>query len=363
MDLSRRGFLLSPVAAAAGCAATRLVRPPPRWEGPATVGIALVAPAEPSPLTAFRQAAVAVGAALSLGPRKGERRVVLVKPAVNSNDPYPATASPESVAAAVALCREYDPEAQIVVADSSGALSRGDAFECMKRNGILDAAQRAGAGAPGFDVRPFERDGWVGVRPATAHHWKRGFAVPRLWDRVTDIVLVSRVSSHVLAGHTIAIKNFVGCVAPIDRWAFHWAAGFAPKMDEMIAELCLPFADRLRLVLVDARLAQADFGPYFGRVVTPGVVYATRDVVSADVFGLALLRLASRQAPPHRRSDRLSVRGPWATGQVRHAVELGLGPRSPGALKLAGVEAFDLRYREALWEALTDRRARLPTRF
>jgi uncharacterized protein (DUF362 family) len=281
--------------------------------------------------------------------------VVLVKPAVNSNDLYPANASPESVAAAVTLVRAYDPDARVIVADSSGALSSGDALTNMRKNGILEAARRAGAGSPGFEVCAFERDGWVGVRVPGADHWRRGFGIARILDRVTDIVLVSRVSAHLWAGHTIAIKNFVGCVETADRFKFHWAAGFAPKMEEMIAELCLPFADRLRLVLVDARLAQADFGPYFGRIVRPGVVYATQDLVSADVFGLALLRVASRRAPAHRRSDRLLGRGPWATAQVRHGIALGLGPGNPRNLRVAGAEGLPPEDRWALEAALGDR--------
>jgi uncharacterized protein (DUF362 family) len=316
-------------------------------------------PPEPLPqerlLAAFRDAARAAGAEKRLAPRRGERRVILVKPAVNSNDRYPANASPGSVAAAVSLCRELDSDAEIVVADSSGAVSSGDAYANMEKTGILAAARRAGHGARAFDVRTFERDGWVSVRIPGADHWRRGFGIPRLLDRVTDVVLVSRVSAHLFAGHTIAIKNFVGCIQPSDRFKFHFAAGFAPKMEEMIAELCMPFVDRLRLVLVDARLAQADFGPYFGKVVHPGIVYATADVVSADVFGLALLRLASREASPLRRSERLAGRGPWATGQVRHAVEIGLGARGPEALAVAGAERLPEPTRAALFAALHDR--------
>jgi uncharacterized protein (DUF362 family) len=324
------------------------------------VGIAPVDPDRPSPLAAFREAAARAGAPGVLGPRRGERRIVLVKPAVNSNDAYPANASPESVAAAVSLVREVDPDARIVVADSSGAISSGDAYRNMGLNGILEAARRAGAGSPDFDVCAFERDGWVGVRVPGADHWRRGFGIPRLLGRVTDIVLVCRVSAHMLAGHSIAVKNFVGCVEPFDRFKFHWAASFAPKMEEMIAELCLPFADRLRLVLVDARLAQADFGPYFGKVVRPGVVYATRDVVSADVFGLALLRVASRQAPALRRSERLAARGPWATAQVRHAAAIGLGPARGRLLRIAGLEALPPAQGTALGRLVLDRSVAQP---
>ncbi len=376
--MQRREFMRLSGAAMAGLSvgACLPVRSRPAWPARAEGQGLLAVEGVPGPpfseaqiRAALTRAIDAVGglAFLAQARRGGPRRTVLVKPALNSSQPFPATTSPLSIAHVVRLIKERDPDARVIVGDRSGIFWPTGTLHNFEATGIARAvaeerrafAARVGGrfAEKGADIELVDLgdEGWVGVHPAGADHWRFGFGVPRLLDRVTDIVLLPRCSAHVLTGHTMALKLQVGLCRPADRMAFHYLAMFAPEMGALMTELNLAIADRIRLIVMDATYAQGALGPDFGPSFPAGLVLASRDLVTADVAGLAAMRLGYRlrDVGAHARAARIAGVGPWRGSFVREAVERGLGVTAPEQIQLvhhAGVDA------SALGALLVDRR-------
>jgi uncharacterized protein (DUF362 family) len=68
-------------------------------------------------------------------------------------------------------------------------------------------------------------------------------------------------------------------------------------------------------------------GPWEGRAVEANLLLASGDRVACDVVGLAVIK-------SYGRWERLLSISPWEMGQVKKAVELGLGAGSPKEMEL-----------------------------
>ncbi len=248
---------------------------------------------------------------------------VLVKPNVNSNDPYPGTTNPEVVRAVVELVKEYGP-GRIIVADRSNPAY--DTLLAMKKVGIYQAAIEAGA-----EVTPLEGYGWVGVDPPGAENWPGGFEFSRLPQEVDYIITLPVTKTHSIAGYTMALKNTVGLIHPRSRNLLHSKGG--RQFGAMLAEINL--ARPADFVVMDGTRAFISGGPSHGQLREPNIVLATSDLVAVDVVGLALLKYLG--APS------LLAGNSWEEHQVARAVELGLGVSDASQIKLVseGVAEVD----------------------
>ncbi len=109
-------------------------------------------------MSAIRQAAEAVTDFSWLS--RGDS--VLIKPVVNSGNPYPATTGPESLKAVISLLKDKGA-GRIVVSDMSGVENvklspdklKGSTRELMKSSGLAMAAETAGA-----EIYLPEEEGW-----------------------------------------------------------------------------------------------------------------------------------------------------------------------------------------------------------
>jgi uncharacterized protein (DUF362 family) len=130
----------------------------------ATVAIVKVSSAD----TAVERAINLAGGLTGLQPEMS----VLIKPNVNSNDPFPATSNPETVAALVRYIKQrYNPR-RLIVGDASN-WNYLPTIESMTTAGLYQAALRVGA-----EVIGFEHDEWIRVSPEDATHWN-SFSVPK----------------------------------------------------------------------------------------------------------------------------------------------------------------------------------------
>lgn len=112
-----------------------------------------------------------------------------------------------------------------------------------------------------------------------------------------------------------AIKLAMGFVKPFfDQVTFH-----ARHLREKLAELALVI--RPDLIIMDARKVFIAGGPARGELRAPGLILASGNQVAIDVEGVKIL-----QSYP---GNSLEGKSPWDLVQIRHAVELGLGPASP----------------------------------
>lgn len=230
---------------------------------------------------------------------------VFVKIASNSNLPPPSVTSPAVLAGVVSLLKEAGA-GTVYVGDMSGAFfvrhlateTIGSTRENMRQNGLLAAAQNAGAMIHCFEEVPFEQAYVAGI-PSGAHHWSDELHVAEILDRVDHIVNLPRLGKHVLAGVTLGMKNAVGWISDHSRMVLHRdAATFQEKIAEINAIPQLAQKTRLTLTLVDQALTT--YGPDAGYhlVLEQPLVVAAQDVVSHDQIALLTL-LWARQQTPH----------------------------------------------------------------
>lgn len=243
--------------------------------------------------------------------KEGQR--VLLKPAVDSGNPFPATTSPEVISELVKMLKERGAT-RIIVADKSGPFRRTDL--CMRRNGILKAAQEAGA-----EVHFLEQEDFVRVRPSSSVHWPTGFLIPRLFFEVDHIINLPTVRTHFLMEHTMALKNMMGILPRVNRIAIHLSL----HSQEKIAEVST--AVRPSLIVLDGWKVFTSGGPDHGHVEDGRLVIAGRDPVACDAVGLALLKSLGT-------TEDIEKASVWQRPQVKWAGEIGLGVSRPEQIQL-----------------------------
>ena len=245
---------------------------------------------------------------------KGE--TVLIKPANNSGSAYPATTNPVGLNMMVKLLKEKGA-GRVIVSDMAGIEhvkltpdnACGSTRMLMARNGILQAAQTAGA-----EIYLPEEHGWDAFfedGPATGSHWKNGIMVPKILKEVDHIVLMPRVSRHPLAGVSLGLKAAVGYIRFDSRLEYHRDA---KTYYEKHAEInSVPgIENKLRLVLTTATKVQTTFGPDNGFVVEPdtGLIIASDSIVAHDMVAMAWL-LENRDSTPEQ--EKKGFRDPYDT--------------------------------------------------
>jgi uncharacterized protein (DUF362 family) len=258
---------------------------------------------------------------------------VLIKPVNNSGEKYPATTHPESIAVMVKLLKEKGA-GRVIVSDMAGVqyvkLSmdgiRGSTRKLMKNNGIFQAASSAGA-----EMYFPEESGWNAFfedGPQKGTCWKNGIMVPKILNEVDHIVLMPRVSRHVLAGCTLGFKSAVGYMRPDSRLEYHHDA--STLFEKHVGINTVPaIKSRLRLILTTATKLFVTFGPDNGKVHVPetGLIIASTDIAAHDMVSLAWLEIARDKDPagwpvlvtdPHENAD-------WTVDIMNRAVVYVLG--------------------------------------
>jgi uncharacterized protein (DUF362 family) len=236
---------------------------------------------------------------------------VLIKPACNSGNAYPATTDPAALRAMIRLLAERGA-GRVIVADMSGVQflrfspdhRSGSTRELMRRNGMLASIEAAGAEMVGFEEAGW--DGFLEERPRAAASWKQPIRMPRLLAEADHVVLMPRCSRHLLAGSTLGLKAAVGWWRHDSRLEYHHdAATFSQKTAE--SNTVPSLLAKQRLVLTSATKVLATFGPDDGHVVEPetGLVVASASVLAHDMISLAWLLETRAGVPPGQKDSLL----------------------------------------------------------
>ncbi len=226
---------------------------------------------------------------------------VLIKPNVNSDDPAPGTTHPKALAEVIRLAKAKG--AYVIVGDRSNP--RWQTIPAMKKTGMYQAAEQAGAD----EIIGFEDEEWVRVKPEQAKNWPKGFRIPQRLAQVDHIISLPVLHTHQITSHSLALKNLVGLIHPNDRMVFH----ASPKTEEMIAEISL--AIRPSLTVIEGTKAFIDGGPSRGTLATPKVYLASKDILTADVIGVELLK---------KHNAKLFWETPWDSPQIKHGAKLNI---------------------------------------
>ncbi len=286
---------------------------------------------------------------------------VLIKPACNSPNVYPATTDPVALRAMIGLLREQGA-GRVIVADMSGVqfvrfgkdhLS-GSTRELMATNGMARAVEDAGA-----EVHAFEEAGWDGFfaeEPTARGSWAGPLWLPNVLREVDHVVSMPRTSRHLLAGSTLALKSAVGWWRHDSRLEYHRdAADLHAKTAD--ANTVPSVQSRQRLVLSSATKVLSTFGPDTGTVSEPetGLVFASSEPLSHDMLSLAWLVEARRKLPASQRSGMIDDpnTSEFAANAANRLVTYWLGGFSEST-RMQRLPRYDLA---SIWDDRTLRRA------
>lgn len=229
---------------------------------------------------------------------------VFVKVASNSNYGPPSVTSPAVLTGVIHLLQESGA-GTIYVGDMSGALfvrhladqTKGSTRDNMRQNGLLAAAEDAGAIIHCFEEVPFEQAYVPGILSGE-HHWGDDLYVAAILDEVDHIINLPRLGKHVLAGASLGLKNAVGWISDHSRMALHRDGdSFHERIAEINAIPQLANKQRLTLTLVDRALTT--YGPDDGYALTldQPLIIVSDDVVSHDQVALLTLLWGRQQTP------------------------------------------------------------------
>lgn len=240
-------------------------------------------------------------------------KTVLVKPNVVSSRRNPTTTNPELVRAVVSLL--YEEGASTVYVGDMSALRTLPTSRNMKKTGIGKAAAEAGA-----RVLFLEDYDYTTVTLSKARYIKE-VAVSDWIFKVDRIINLPVVKTHRSARYSICMKNLIGTTHAGQRPYLvdvkHW--------EEIVAEINLAY--RPDLNIVDGTTIMVEGGPWSGEARRTNCVIASGDRIAADIVGLGLIKAFGL-------SKHVAGRNVWDMGQIRRAVEAGIGARNAGEMEL-----------------------------
>ncbi|HUW90934.1 MAG TPA: DUF362 domain-containing protein [Candidatus Nanopelagicaceae bacterium] len=249
---------------------------------------------------------------LGLNPAKGKD--VIFKPNFNTADPPPASSSMETIKQLIIKLKEMGAKS-ITIAERSGPAKTSDVFE---KKGLNALAKDLGFHIVDLTAVP---NGDYVLKNPEGNHWKEGFLFAKIYDNAECIIETCCLKTHMYGGHfTISLKNAVGLVNKKNMAELH----SSKHQREMIAEInCVYKPD---LIVMDGVTTFVDRGPMEGTLVEANVFVAGTDKIAIDAVGVAILRIL-RTTPE-------VTNGPiFEQDQIKRAVELGLGVRSPSNIE------------------------------
>ena len=249
---------------------------------------------------------------LGLNPAKDKD--VIFKPNFNTADPPPASSSMETIKQLIIKLKEMGAKS-ITIAERSGPAKTSDVFE---KKGLNALAKDLGFHIVDLTAVP---NGDYVLKNPEGNHWKEGFLFAKIYDNAECIIETCCLKTHMYGGHfTISLKNAVGLVNKKNMAELH----SSKHQREMIAEInCVYKPD---LIVMDGVTTFVDRGPMEGTLVEANVFVAGTDKIAIDAVGVAILRIL-RTTPE-------VTNGPiFEQDQIKRAVELGLGVRSPSNIE------------------------------
>jgi len=239
---------------------------------------------------------------------KGDR--VLVKLALNSGNPYPATSDPWALDCLLRVLKEHGAT-KVYVGDQSGVRNvywtpmgqvRGTSRAFAVSSGLMPVIERNGATAVFFEERGYPAY-FEGV-PAGEHHWKQPMQITSLVKEVDHIIYLPRVSSHGLADISSGMKIGVGFLREDSRKLFHQGGENFYAMYSEISEVP-EIKSRLRLTVSSGRSVMTLIGPDAGHIVEPesAPIFASESLLANELFAYAFLQFTRETMTPKDVSD------------------------------------------------------------
>lgn len=239
---------------------------------------------------------------------KGDR--ILVKLALNSGNPYPATSDPWALECLLKVLKEHGAT-RIYVGDQSGVRNvywtsqgqvRGTSRAFAQATGLLAVIERNGATPVFFEERGYPA--YIETVPADEHHWKRPMQITSFVNEVDHIIYLPRLGSHGLADISSGMKIGVGFLREDSRKLFHQGGENFYAMYSEISEVP-EIKSRLRLVTSSGRSVMTLIGPDAGHIVEPesAPIFASENLLAHELFAYAFLQYTRETMTPKDVSD------------------------------------------------------------
>lgn len=204
---------------------------------------------------------------------KGDR--VLIKPNINTADPFPASSDPVFIRAITELILNNGPS-EIIIGDSSTFYQNTkNNFEKLNLFELEKIDSR-------IKVVSFDDGKWI-KRKIVGGSFLKSISMPEILNKVDKIILLPCLKTHFIAKFTGALKLGVGFMKAKERMAFH-----AAHTEEKIAELNLAF--KPDLIIVDGRKCFISGGPSKGEIREPNVIIASVSRVSIDLEAVKIIQ-------------------------------------------------------------------------
>jgi|WetSurMetagenome_2_1015567.scaffolds.fasta_scaffold33977_2 uncharacterized protein (DUF362 family) len=289
-------------------------------------------------------------------------QTVLLKPALNSGNPYPATTHP----AVIKVFKEEieKKSGKVIVGDQSGigwvlqgkrGVVRGSSIDCFIKSGMSES----GAILTAFEDGDWEND-FVHFASRETKSWPNGFWITSWIEKVDHIISLPRVATHGQAGVSLGFKNMVGILREDSRVEFHSHGPFSPVINkgvkelgiktkyekgggffEMITEISAAVREKLRLTVFVGTKTLETLGPDIGSQVEPetGLIIASDDQLAAEVMAIAFLKNQFKNVPILEKMGQkilvkmngkikdLTIDKVWDNAFVKHALDLGWGSK------------------------------------
>ncbi len=252
---------------------------------------------------------------------------VIIKPAANSGNDYPATTNPAGLNAMIKLLKEkgagrvifMDFASIMAVTMTKNGVKKGSSRALYDKCGLNRAAEEGGA-----ELYFPEEEGWDAFfeeSPESRGRWKKPIMMPSILNQADHVVLMPRCSRHMMSGNTLGLKAAVGWWRPDTRNVFHRDA---LHIRELIADgnTVPSLLEKQRLVLTTATKMLTTKGPDEGYVHEPdtGLIIASESVVAHDMVSLAWL-LEGCKATPKKQRGRKYLDSIWECKTLNRAYE------------------------------------------
>lgn len=249
--------------------------------------------------------------------------IVLLKPALNSPDPYPSTTHPLSIKVVHDVLKQRG--AKVITADQSGiehvlqdssGIQKGSSKDCFEKSGMFQSE---------VEFTEIEKRGWNSFYKFDSPSWKNGFYISDLIKKADHIINLPRLSTHSQAGVTLGFKSMIGLLREDSRLEFHadgpfWniLKSYAKKSNlkknysnenlffEKMTEISLALKEKLRLTLFTGTQAQTTFGPdkyilsiFKSHVSKPqtGLIFASSNQIATESFAISFLKILYKNIP------------------------------------------------------------------
>ncbi len=236
---------------------------------------------------------------------------VTIKPNLNTADPYPASSDPLFIKALGEAILKAGA-AKLKIMDSSTI--RTSTRKVSEKIGLTPVAEELGAELVFLDEHP-----WVGQRFPRGEYLKSGDIGEPVMS-MGKLVLAPCLKTHRLARFTGSMKLLMGFLKRQHRVRKMHLRRLQPK----IADLASYFQPAL--IIMDARKVFVTGGPTNGQLEEPGVIMASKDMVSIDVVGVKILQsFGAKNKLDHP---------VWELPQFIHASKLRIGARSDADIEV-----------------------------